>query len=170
MRRILSVLAMAAFAIYANAQIGAYVLDNVGEYTNIRNAPRGKVVKRLTREYSYMIMMRVRNVRDGWWEIVPNTLVTADDGMMVNLDNVEGPCYIHYSVIALDTRNYGGQRLCLRKSPSKDGAVTFSFLDEISVRPIGVRGGWVKVQTTDRKHTGWIEYKWLCPNPLTDCN
>lgn len=170
MRRILSVLAMAAFAIYANAQIGAYVLDDVGKYTNIRNAPRGKVVKRLTREYSYMIMMRVRNVRDGWWEIVPNTLVTADDGMMVNLDNVEGPCYIHYSVIALDTRNYGGQRLCLRKSPSKDGAVTFSFLDEISVRPIGVRGGWVKVQTTDRKHTGWIEYKWLCPNPLTDCN
>ena len=161
---------MAAFAICASAQIGAYVLDNVGEYTNIRNAPRGKVVKRLTREYSYMIMMRVRNVRDGWWEIVPNTLVTADDGMMVNLDNVEGPCYIHYSVIALDTRNYGGQRLCLRKSPSKDGAVTFSFLDEISVRPIGVRGGWVKVQTTDRKHTGWIEYKWLCPNPLTDCN
>lgn len=168
MRRILSVLAMAAFAICASAQIGAYVLDDAGECTNIRNAPRGKVVKRLARECSYM--MRVRNVRDGWWEIVPNTLENAEDGRMVNLDNAEGPCYIHYSVIALDTRNYGGQRLCLRKSPGKDGAVTFSFREEISVRPVGVSGGWVKVQTTDRKHTGWIEYKWLCPNPLTNCS
>ena len=39
----------------------------------------------------------------------------------------------------------------------------------IELRPIDVKGSWVKVKTTDGKHEGWIESDWLCGNSLTNC-
>ena len=38
------------------------------------------------------------------------------------------------------------------------------------LRPVDIRGNWVKVKTIDGKHTGWIESEWLCGNPLTNCS
>jgi SH3-like domain-containing protein len=67
------------------------------------------------------------------------------------------------------TRNYGGQTLYLRKSPSASAPVVYKFKEEITLRPMEIKGDWVKVQTSDGKFTGWIEEEWLCGNALTNC-
>ena len=69
----------------------------------------------------------------------------------------------------MGTRNYGKQKLILRKSPNAKAAIVYSFTDEIMLRPMEIKGDWVKVKTTDGKYTGWIEIEWLCGNALTNC-
>ena len=69
----------------------------------------------------------------------------------------------------MGTRNYGGQTLYIRQSPSASAPVVYKFKKEIQLRPMDIKGEWVKVQTTDGKYTGWIEEEWLCGNSLTNC-
>lgn len=72
-------------------------------------------------------------------------------------------------VVGFDTRNYGGQTLSLRQSPDAGSKVVFSFKEEMQLHPVGMKGDWVKVKTSDGKHEGWIETEWICDNPLTNC-
>lgn len=72
-------------------------------------------------------------------------------------------------MLCVDTRNYDGESIHLRESPSNDAASLYSTNEEISLRPLEVKDGWVKVTTFDGKHIGWIEENMLCSNPLTNC-
>ncbi|RRC98456.1 hypothetical protein [Prevotella sp. OH937_COT-195] len=168
MKRIISALMLAMVAVCVNAQsFNVYIQDSEGQYTNIRNAPGGKVVKRLV---TGIYALCVRNVRNGWWEIVPNTLEDVESQEKVSMNDEKSPCFIHYSAIAVATRNYDGRQLYLRKLPDGKAAVEFSFGDEKELRPLKIKNGWVKVRTLDKKHTGWIEEEWLCGNPVTNCS
>ena len=169
MKRIFILMAvLACITLSATAQsLGVYINDNNGKYTNIRNAPNGKVVFKLKLPNANGTMFAVDRVVNGWWHI---------DGTEYSNGDEEGEFtgsttgyWIHNSVITVDTRNYGGQKLSLRSKPSAKASVVFSFKKEISLIPLDIKGDWVKVKTADGKHTGWIEREWLCGNSLTNC-
>lgn len=142
-----------------------YIVDKNGPYTNIRNAPKGKIVDKIPT--SETAMFGVEKPTNGWWKIIGTSYGTGDvDGTLTG--STTG-YWIHYSVLGMATRNYGGQTLYLRKSPSASAPVVYKFKEEITLRPMEIKGDWVKVQTSDGKFTGWIEEEWLCGNALTNC-
>ena len=145
--------------------LSVFTYDNNGKFTNVRNAPKGKVVDKIPTEECAMI--GVEKPANGWWKIKGNTYETGDfEG---TLKGSATGYWIHYSVLGMGTRNYGGQTLYIRKDPSASAPVIYKFKKEIVLRPMDVKGDWVKVQTSDGKYTGWIEEEWLCGNALTNC-
>lgn len=168
-KKILIIISLTAFAVIAKSQaLEAFISDNTGSLTNVRNAPNGKVVAKLNPGSG--IMMNVESPKNGWWKIVDGYYSDPDKDLADEyLKGSTTGYWIHYSVLALGTRNYGGQTLHLRKSPSARAQSTYSFKEEIILRPIEVKGDWMKVKTVDGKHTGWIELEWLCGNSVTNC-
>ena len=150
-------LALCTLGVWAQSEseLRVYTLDKAGKYTNVRNAPNGKVVDRIPTADA--AMFAVASPTKGWWKIVSEGYGTGDyEGTFKG--STTG-YWIHYSVLAVDTRNYGGQTLCLRQTPNTKGAVVYKFSEEIDLRPMDISadGEWVKVKTFDGKHTGWIE-------------
>ena len=157
---------MTCLSVGVSAQsLGVFTYDNNGKFTNVRNAPKGKVVDKIPTEVCAMIS--VEKPTNGWWKIIGDTYDTGDDEG--TLKGSTTGYWIHYSVLAMGTRNYGGQTLYIRQSPSASAPVVYKFKKEIQLRPMDIKGEWVKVQTTDGKYTGWIEEEWLCGNSLTNC-
>ena len=169
MKRTFLLLALILVVLIGYAQsLSVYISDSNGEFTNVRNAPNGKVVAKIPT--SKIVVLDVTSPQNGWWQIDGGQVAyTGDDDEVVNLKGSSTGYWIHHSVIGLDTRNYGGETLRLRKSPGAKSAVVFSFKEEMHLMPLEVRGDWVKVKTADGKHIGWIETEWLCDNPLTNC-
>ena len=157
---------MTCLSVGVSAQsLGVFTYDNSGKFTNVRNAPKGKVVDKIPTEVCAMI--GVEKPTNGWWKIIGDTYDTGDDEG--TLKGSTTGYWIHYSVLAMGTRNYGGQTLYIRQSPTASAPVVYKFKKEIQLRPMDIKGEWVKVQTTDGKYTGWIEEEWLCGNSLTNC-
>lgn len=157
---------MTCLSVGVSAQsLGVFTYDNSGKFTNVRNAPKGKVVDKIPTEVCAMI--GVEKPTNGWWKIIGDTYDTGDDEG--TLKGSTTGYWIHYSVLAMGTRNYGGQTLYIRQSPSASAPIVYKFKKEIQLRPMDIKGEWVKVQTTDGKYTGWIEEEWLCGNSLTNC-
>lgn len=166
MKRIFFVLLLLLGAWTVNAQtLGVMVCDD-DPYTNVRNGVRGKIIGKIGKGNS--VIMEVGEVRDGWWRIVGGPVV-AEDGREIRFKPSKTGYWIHYSVLCVDTRNYDGEYIHLRELPSNDAASLYSTNEEISLRPLEVKDGWVKVTTFDGKHIGWIEENMLCSNPLTNC-
>ena len=168
-RTILTFVAMLCLAVSAMAQsIEVYISDNSGQATNIRNAPKGKVVYRLPLPASNGIMFSVDCQVNGWWHVDGNEYWDPATDIQSFTGSDTG-YWVHNSVIAFATRNYGGQKLSLRSKPLASAPVVYSFTKELKLRPLDVMGKWVKVQTYDGKHIGWIELEWICGNSVTNC-
>ena len=169
MKRILFATMMVVMAVMTNAQsVSVYLCDNSGSATNVRNAPNGKVVSKLDAKSD--IMFYVESPKNGWWKISGGIYTDPDRDMAdIRLKGSQTGYWVHYSVIGFSTSNYGGQTLHLRQSPSKNARSVYSFKTEKELRPLEVRGSWVKVVTLDGKHTGWIENRWICGNTVTNC-
>lgn len=168
-RKVFLTAMMMAMALMVNAQsLAVYISDNSGSATNVRNAPKGKVVAKLNANSG--IMFDVESPRNGWWKISGGVYTDPDKDMDdFRLKGSTTGYWVHYSVIGFSTSNYGGQTLHLRQSPSGESRSVYSFKTELLLRPLEVRGNWVKVVTGDGKHTGWIEKEWLCGNSVTNC-
>ena len=166
MKKYLFTISLLLLTIAASAQgLGVYILDYDGDFTNVRNAPKGKIVFKLPARDG--VMIDVDKVVNGWWHICSEYAGSGDENY--KLTGSTTGYWIHYSVLAMGTRNYGGQTLYIRQSPSASAPVVYKFKKEIQLRPMDIKGEWVKVQTTDGKYTGWIEEEWLCGNSLTNC-
>lgn len=148
--------------------LDVFIHDKDGKQTNYRDKPSGTIIGQTST--SATISLNIDYVKNGWWHILGGEIFSYDssddDGATVLND---GEAWVHYSVLATSTRNYGGQTLYLRESPSEKSKSVFSFKNERLLRPIDIKPGWVKVKTLDGKHTGWIQTIWLCGNPLTNC-
>lgn len=153
---------MTSLLAWSGDMVSVFLFDTSGVDTNIRNAPKGKVIAKLDRTGEYILTLT--EPKNGWWKIVD--VEEATEAREIALKTVG---YIHYSVVGFATRNYGGERIYLRELPNESAKVSFSFTDELVLRPLDVVGDWVKVVTADGKHTGWIEDVWICSNPLTNC-
>ena len=169
-KRILSLFTMLLFAVLVNAQaLGVFINDNDGPYSNVRNSPAGQIVDRIPVNAS--AMLGVETPKNGWWRIVGDCYeaIGEVDFEEFKLKGSTTGYWIHYSVIGVGTRNYGGQHLYLRSEPKARGSVVYTIKEETIVRPVEIKGDWVKVKTLDGKGFGWIEAEWLCGNSVTNC-
>lgn len=154
-------------AAMAQSEIGAWICDS-DPITNVRSAPKGAVVMALPDTCSYMLGLS--SPSNGWWKI--DWMEAAEQGEEINLKgSPTGEYWIHHSVVGLSTRNYGGQRCCLRATPSKKGKAVCWFTEELMVNPMETKDDWVKVkaEVNGVAQVGWIEGANLCDNPLTTC-
>lgn len=136
--------------------------------TNVREKPaNGKIIK--TIPHTLTIGICVCEARNGWWRIAYSHVEDYDNDTEIALTDSAGEAWVHYSVLAFSTRNYGNQKITLRKSPDKKAAASWSFGKETELRPLDCKNGWIKVSTLDGKHVGWMEMEWVCGNPLTNC-
>ena len=154
--------------VQAQDAIGAFLVDSDGPYTNIRNAPNGKIVDRISTKTTADMTLSVP--RNGWWRIMGDSYNNYDKETEVSLKGSKTGYWIHYSCVGFSTRNYGGEEIYLRATPSNKGKVLWKTTEtEILLHPVDVKGDWIKVKTNDKKHEGWINNLWICDNPVTTC-
>lgn len=150
--------------------IAAYIDDDSGNATNFRDKPKGQVIGQLP--ITYTVALTITHPIQGWWQVLQGEVYPEEESQADALplsSFIHHKVWIHYSVLCCGTRNYGGERWALRVSPTEKAKETFVFTQEVTLRPIDMKGEWVKVVTTDGQHTGWIERDRLCGNPLTNC-
>ena len=161
-----------AFAMTTYAQTGAsaYIADVSGTPTNVRNAPNGKVVQKLP-DVDGGYVVSLLEVKNKWWKIDPVVDVYGgDEDETVQLKGSKTGYWVHYSVLGFGIA--GDHENVLRETPSPKGKplkVSVSYLIEETLRPLEVRGEWIKVVTTDGRYTGWMPIDKICSNPLTTC-
>lgn len=147
----------------------AYLSDSNGDYTNVRKEPNGEILTRIptSKEMQFSLLSK----GNGWWSILSYWDPSADEtGENSTYDSLVGGV-VHYSCLGVSTRNFGNQGCVLRKEPKKDSRGVFRFMDEMLLRPKMISDDldWVFVETTDKRHSGWIEREMLCGNPVTTC-
>ena len=145
-------------------ELNCFVCDPDTEgMTNIRSAPKGKIVHRLEPAGFYQLTAIVQS--GGWWRI-KDGIVYDEGGCEEKVPG--GEAWIHRSVLAVATDYEDGQLRKLYAEPRKD-AKRLMVIHEIRalLRPLELSadGKWVKVtydpsQYEDRPCetiTGWIE-------------
>ena len=89
-RKVFLTAMMMAMAVMVNAQsLAVYISDNSGSATNVRNAPKGKVVAKLNANSG--IMFDVESPRNGWWKISGGVYTDPDKDM----DDILGALFGH---------------------------------------------------------------------------
>ena len=172
MKKILLTTVMMVIALTVNAQTGvcAYILDASGTPTNVRNAPNGKVVQTLS-DVDGGYVVELLEVKNNWWKIAPEVEVCGDvDDETLQLKGSKTGYWVHYSVLGFGIS--GDPENVLRETPSskaKPLKLGRGYLFEVGLRPLEIRGKWIKVITTDKRHTGWMPIDRICDNPLTTC-
>lgn len=159
----LALCAAPALAQQDAAALWVYVSDPTGTPTNVRAAPGGAVTGTLAVDGDYLV--KLADCKTGWCRVT--AIDTVDQGPVAHPKG--GERWLHSSVLAFATRNYGGQKLALRAKPDEKAAPVFSFTDEKALRPLDVRVGWVLAETLDKKYRGWLQDEWVCGNPVTTC-
>ena len=80
---------MTTLTMMVHAQsVSVYIVDNTGSSTNVRNAPKGKVVTKLNANNG--IMFNVESPRNGWWKISGGVYTDPDKDMeeIYRLENI----------------------------------------------------------------------------------
>ena len=157
-------------SVFAQRSAGAYICDDSGTPTTIRNAPNGKVVKKLP-DIDGGYVVSLLEVKNNWWRIDPIIDIYGDEEEdCVQLKGSKTGYWIHYSVLQFNIA--GDHENVLRETPSPKGKLMQlepSYLFEVGLRPLEIRGKWIKVITTDKRYTGWMPIDKICDNPLTTC-
>ena len=158
-------------SVYAQTGASAYIFDETGTPTNVRNAPNGQLVQKLPNiDGGYVVSLL--EVKNNWWKIDPVVeIYGGEDEDHVNLKGSTTGYWVHYSVLQFTIA--GERENVIRTKPSSKAApVKFtepSYLAEIELRPLEILGEWIKVITVDRRYTGWMPIGSICSNPLTTC-
>lgn len=97
-----------------NWPLRAYINDSDGEYTNIRNAPGGKIVFQLPTKRTYLI--NLSDFQKGWWKI--NELI------LINKNEEEVP----YTIPSC--AEYWIHTSCINSEIKGDGSISFALLSE----------------------------------------
>lgn len=163
--------AMTVLSCYAQPKSCAYILDGSGTPTNVRNAPNGKVVQKLP-DIDGGYVVGLCEVKNNWWRIDPHIdIYGGDDGdECILLEGSKTGYWVHYSVLAFGIS--GDHSNVIRKKPSMKASpldIAVSYLFETALRPLEIKGDWIKVITTDKRYTGWMPIDRICYNPLTTC-
>ena len=165
-----TVIMVFALSVYAQRSAGAYICDNSGTPTNVRNAPNGKVVQKLPFiDGGYFLSLL--ELKNYLWNIDPIVdIYVVEDYEQLQLKGSKTGYWLHYSVLQFNIA--GDHENVLRKTPSAKGQplkLEISYLFEVGLRPLEIRGEWIKVITTDQRYTGWMPIDKICDNPLTTC-
>ena len=145
--------------------LDVYLNDPDESGTNVRNSPGGDVVTKLVKdeEDNLEFFIQIVEQEDGWFKV--KQISNMSDG--IEIPGGEG--WIHGSVLAVDTRNYGGETLYLLESPEEESAVNATIEGETyGLQLINFCGDWAEVSFEGVQ--GWIQTEWLCGNPLSTCS
>ncbi len=165
-KTLLLLLVVMFLPVAASAQLAqAYIVDNKGDLTNIRNAPNGKVVATLPTSGAYVVTLI--SVKNGWWKIDDEVEEYGDDPKTINLSGSRTGYWIHQSLLMATTAGVGFSKLYA--SPSPKSRVVFKGDKYLELQPIDIKGSWLKMKSVDGNYTGWIQADHLCTNPLTTC-
>lgn len=148
--------------------IDAYISDQTGEPTNIRATPGGEIITQLI-EGDYLL--KIVDKKDRWFKI--EYIDTPENSIVFGGKDA----WIHGSVVAFGTRNYGGQSIDIYSKASDKSNKIDSFNDEKEVKLLDYIDNegtvdWIKVtyQSNGKTIKGWVKYEMLCGNPLTTCS
>lgn len=145
----------------------AYVQDpDKKNPTNIRKDPGGEILVALEKGGEYMV--EIIGQKNSWFKI--NKIYVFD----VDAVDIPGKIgWMHYSVLAVRTRNYADQKLNVYSSPDKTSKIVGVIKIETEVRFTKIYNDYLLIRFTDSKGKnieGWINKDWLCGNPVTNCN
>ena len=144
--------------------LGVYVKDSDPE-TNVRNAPKGKVVGKL--HDGDMIYIEEQS-ENGWFRINGNTYDNGSDDENKICNNDNEALWIHSSVITADWISDGFTVITMFTEPNYDSKkIEFNGYDERIQRILDIQNDFVKVKTKNR--TGWVSKDFICGNSLTTC-
>lgn len=159
-----------SMSVYAQTGASAYIYDTSGTPTNVRNAPNGQVVQTLP-DVDGGHVVELLEVKNNWWKIDPVVEVYGyEEDESVQLKGSTTGYWVHNSVLRFHIS--GSYDNVLRVTPSaknKPLKIGTSYLMEVGLRPIEIRGEWIKVETSDKRYTGWMPIDKICSNPLTTC-
>jgi SH3-like domain-containing protein len=148
----------------SESNLMVYLNDPDKEGTNIRKNPGGEIVKTLILdEKNQGYMMYITKARNGWFKIEGSVHGVSDE---IQLPKNTG--WIHSSVIAVGTRNYGGQHLNIMNRANGEVVITKIKEESYGIRILDLCGDWVKIRY--KEYEGWIENEWLCGSPFTTCS
>jgi hypothetical protein len=143
----------------------AYLKDpDTNAFTNLRLSPGGKIGRQIDNRKDYIFTFDAGY--EGWFRI------SAIIGIEEEIAYEEKSLWIHHSVIAVGTRNYGGQELPLFTHPTKKSEIIYHINQERELRFDTIITHYVHVYFFDEKGnkiSGWIEAENLCGNPVTNC-
>lgn len=146
------------------SSIGGYLNDPDKSGTNIRVSPKGNVITKLiVDDLNHDYLLKLTESKNGWFKIEGPI-----QGIVSDIELPEGKGWIHGSVISVDTRNYDNQHLSILDKPKTGKVLRVIKEVEIGLRLKELCGEWIKVEHDGI--VGWIESKWLCGNPLTNCS
>lgn len=143
-----------------------YISDPDSLPTNVRDKPRGRVILKLPKTDEYEVYLTEET--SGWF------LVSAIEGINneTHFENVDG--YIHGSILAASTRNYGGEKINLYSEPNQNSVVVHSFYSEseLTLKGADDTGKMIKVRYSIDGHVfvGWIDRVWLCGSIRSNCS
>lgn len=133
--------------------------------TNIRNSPKGKVIKTLSpSDFPDGCAFDIVEHSNGYFRIKGGIQNAGGDD--VRLPGGEG--WIHKSVISVGTRNYGGQTIEILDSPENGEVVGKIKKESYGLRIVDLCGAWVKINY--KGTIGWVSNEWICGIPWTTCN
>lgn len=143
----------------------AFVSDPDSEgATNIRDTPGGKIIASLEPIDEYMVNIVAQSGE--WFKIDKVTPFETD-----SFEIPGGFGWMHCSVLAFSTRNYGNQKANLYDAPNLNGKIVASFTDEKLMRFTSLHTEFVYVsyEENGKVTEGWLEHEWVCGNPVTTC-
>lgn len=169
-----TIMMVMALSVFAQTQPRAYIYDDdESGITNVCNAPDGTVVQRLPNDYEGGFVVTLLEVKDKWWRIDPKVDIYTSDAELADdmlLDGSETGYWVHYSVLAFGIS--GEKQKVVRAEPSMKAMplkVEGSYWDKNALRPLEVKGDWIKVVTTDKRYKGWMPIDKICYNPIINC-
>jgi len=144
-------------------KLRVYIHDPDTLPTNVRNSPRGKIILKLPKSDDYEVWLN--GVSDGWFKVADIEGIN-DETFHANVNG-----YIHGSILAVDTRNYGGETINLYSNADASSKTVYSFKQELRLTLISANknANWIKVKYNS-KIKGWIKRKWLCGSLRTNCS
>jgi|688.fasta_scaffold829523_1 SH3-like domain-containing protein len=134
--------------------------------TNIRNSPKGEVIKTLnSSDFPDGCAFEIVEQSNGWFRIQGGIQSPGNDS---DIALPGGGGWIHSSVISVGTRNYGSQTIEILDSAENGKSVGRITKESYGLRVLDLCGSWVKISFNGM--TGWISNQWICGIPWTTCN
>lgn len=150
-----------------NESVRVYLNDPDLSPTNVRKSPGGEILFQLSERYGWEI--RIIGVNSGWFIVNNIENIDIEDEIYQNING-----YLHGSVLAASTRNYGGEEIRLYSAPDEKSDVVLTIIQETQVRlkDGNEDGSWLYVSFLKDGITekGWIQSKWLCGSVRTNCS
>lgn len=172
MKRLLLMILCVIATLTINAQkvkpVSVYVTDS-DKYTNVRNNPNGEIVGKINNDEGPWCMY-ITQIKNNWCKVKANSIVQADpdtEDVHPKLKPSDNGYWIHNSMIGFS--GVGDGRVTLYEKQSKKSKVVYRTYDWTIVHPVTFTENWIKVKTSDGKHTGWMPREEICSNPLTNC-